>query len=142
MPDSSPVSSVLSWALLILFLGGCLFLIWLSRRIEPHWVSRDGQQFTCRVAELHPERGEVGAWTQARVAVNGDAGLTVAMKPKLFRLPGSRAPIRMLRVGGRTESDRSGLVVYLLTGEQQMALRVPKRSRAVATLDELAADDG
>jgi hypothetical protein len=93
MPDSSSVSPVLSWGLLLLFLGGCVLLIWLSRRIEPHWVSKDGQQFTCRVAELHPERGEVGPWTQARVAVNGDAGLTV-----------------------------------------------PKRSRAVAVLDELAAD--
>jgi hypothetical protein len=126
---------LVAWALLILFLGGCVFLIWLSRRIEPHWVSRDGQQFTCRVAELHPERGEVGSWTQARVAVNGDAGLTVAVNP------GSRSPIRMLRVEGRTDSTRSGLVVYLLSGEEQMALRVPKRSRAVAVLDELAADD-
>jgi hypothetical protein len=133
---------VLSWVLLILFIGACVFLIWLSRRIEPHWVSKDGQQFTCRVAELHPEQGEVGAWTQARVAVNGDAGLTVAVKPKLFRLPGTRSPIRMFRVEGRTDSDRSGLVVYLLSGEDQMALRVPKRSRAVATLDELVADEG
>ena len=51
MPDSS---SVLSWLLLIAFLGGCVLLLWLSRRIEPHWVSKDGQQFTCRVAELPP----------------------------------------------------------------------------------------
>ena len=131
-----------SWALLILFLGGCVLLMWLSRRIEPHWVSKDGQQFTCRVAELHSERGEIGSWDQARVAVNGDDGLTVAVKPKLFRMPGSRAPIRMLRVEGRTDSDRSGLVVYLLSGEEQMALRVPKKSRAVAILDELAAHPG
>ncbi len=131
-----------SWVLLILFLGGCVLLMWLSRRIEPHWVSKDGQQFTCRVAELHPEQGEVGSWDQARVAVNGDDGLTVAVKPKLFRMPGSRAPIRMLRVEGRTDSDRPGLVVYLLSGEEQMALRVPKKSRAVAILDELAAHPG
>ena len=131
-----------SWVLLILFLGGCVLLMWLSRRIEPHWVSKDGQQFTCRVAELRPEQGEVGSWDQARVAVNGDDGLTVAVKPKLFRMPGSRAPIRMLRVEGRTDSDRPGLVVYLLSGEEQMALRVPKKSRAVAILDELAAHPG
>ena len=131
-----------SWVLLILFLGGCVLLMWLSRRIEPHWVSKDGQQFTCRVAELHSERGEIGSWDQARVAVNGDDGLTVAVKPKLFRMPGSRAPIRMLRVEGRTDSDRSGLVVYLLSGEEQMALRVPKKSRAVTILDDLAAHTG
>ena len=139
MPDCPPVWS---WALLILFLGGCVLLMWLSRRIEPHWVSKDGQQFTCRVAELHSERGEIGSWDQARVAVNGDDGLTVAVKPKLFRMPGSRAPIRMLRVEGRTDSDRSGLVVYLLSGEEQMALRVPKKSRAVTILDDLAAHTG
>ena len=131
-----------SWVLLILFLGGCVLLIWLSRRIEPHWVSKDGQQFTCRVAELHPEQGEVGSWSQARVAVTGDEALTVAVKPKLFRRPGSQTPIRMFRVEGRADSDRQGLVVYLLKGEGQLALRVPKRSRAVATLDELAANPG
>ena len=139
MPDSS---SVLSWLLLIAFLGGCVLLLWLSRRIEPHWVSKDGQQFTCRVAELFPERGEVGPWSEARVAINGDDGLTVAVKPKLLRLPGHRSPIRVFRVVGRADSDRKGLVVYLLKGEQQMALRLPKRSRAVATLDELADEDG
>jgi hypothetical protein len=139
MPDSSPVWS---WLLLIAFLGGCGLLLWLSRRIEPHWVSRDGQQFTCRVAELYPERGEVGPWSEARVAINGDNGVTVAVKPKLLRLPGHRSPIRLFRVAGRADSDRKGLVVYLLTGEQQMALRVPKRSRAVAMLDELADEDG
>ena len=139
MPDSS---SVLSWLLLIAFLGGCVLLLWLSRRIEPHWVSKDGQQFTCRVAELYPDRGEVGPWSEARVAINGDDGLTVAVKPKLLRLPGHRSPIRVFRVVGRADSDRKGLVVYLLKGEQQMALRLPKRSRAVATLDELADEDG
>jgi hypothetical protein len=139
MPDSS---AVLSWLLLVVFLGVCVLLLWLSRRIEPHWVSRDGQQFTCRVAVLHPEQGEVGPWSEARVAVNGDNGLTVAVKPKLFRRPGHRSPIRLFRVAGRADSDRKGLVVYLLTGEEQMALRLPKRSRAVATLDELVGDDG
>src|SRR6476619_8506873 len=135
MPDSSSV-------LLIAFIGGCVVLLWLSRRIEPHWVSKDGQQFTCRVAELFPDRGEVGPWSEARVAINGDDGLTVAVKPKLLRLPGHRSPIRTLRVAGRADSDRKGLVVYLLTGEQQMALRLPTRSRAVARLDELADEDG
>lgn len=133
---------MLSWLLLIAFLGGCALLLWLSRRIEPHWVSKDGQQFTCRVAELYPDRGEVGPWSEARVAINGDDGLTVAVKPKLLRLPGHRSPIRVFRVVGRADSDRKGLVVYLLKGEQQMALRLPKRSRAVATLDELADEDG
>ena len=134
---------MLSWLLLIAFLGGCVLLLWLARRIEPHWVSKDGQQFTCRVAELSPERGEVGPWSEARVAINGDDALTVAVKPKLLRLPGHRSPIRVLRVAGRADSDRKGLVVYMLTGpEAQMALRIPKRSRAIATLDELADEDG
>ena len=133
---------MLSWLLLIAFLGGCVLLLWLSRRIEPHWVSKDGQQFTCRVAELFPDRGEVGPWSEARVAINGDDGLTVAVKPKFLRLPGHRSPIRVCRVVGRADSDRKGLVVYLLKGEQQMALRLPKRSRAVAMLDELADEAG
>ena len=134
---------MLSWLLLIAFLGGCVLLLWLARRIEPHWVSKDGQQFTCRVAELYPDRGEVGPWSEARVAINGDDALTVAVKPKLLRLPGHRSPIRVLRVAGRADSDRKGLVVYMLTGpEAQMALRIPKRSRAIATLDELADEDG
>jgi len=135
----SDSSAVLAWLLLILFLGGCAFLIWLSRRIEPHWVSKDGQQFTCRVADVVPEKGEVGPWAEARVAATGDDALTVAVKPKLIRMPGSHTPIRVMRVEGRADSDWPRLVVYLLTGESQMALRVPRGSRAVATLDELAA---
>ena len=134
---------MLSWLLLIAFLAGCVLLLWLARRIEPHWVSKDGQQFTCRVAELFPDRGEVGPWSEARVAINGDDGLTVAVKPKLLRLPGHRSPIRVFRVVGRADSDRKGLVVYMLTGpEAQMALRIPKRSRAIAMLDELADEAG
>jgi hypothetical protein len=133
---------VLSWLLLSAFLGGCVLLLWLARRIEPHWVSKDGQQFTCRVADLNPERGDVGRWNEARVAVNADEALTVAAKPKLIRLPGRHTPLRTVRVRGRAESDRNGLLVYLLTGpDGQMALRVPRKSRAVATLDGLA-DDG
>ena len=133
---------MLSWLLLIAFLVGCVLLLWLSRRIEPHWVSKDGQQFTCRVAELSPERGEVGPWSEARVAINGDDGLTVAVKPKLLRLPGHAEDLDRVAVAGRADSDRKGLVVYLLKGEQQMALRLPKRSRAVPMLDELADEDG
>jgi hypothetical protein len=134
--------AVWSWLLLALFLGVCVLMLWLSRRIEPHWVSKDGQQFTCRVAELHTERGEVGRWNEARVAVNADEALTVAAKPKLIRMPGRHTPLRIVRVKGRAESDRNGLLVYLLTGpDGQMALRVPRKSRAVATLDGLADED-
>ena len=129
---------MLAWLWLVLFLAVCVFLIWLSRRIEPHWVSKDAQQFSCRVAELSPEEGEAGPWTDARVAVNGDDSLTVAVKPKLFRNPNKRTPIRILRVAGRADSNRKGLIVYLLRGDAEMALRVPQRSRAVATLDQLA----
>jgi len=139
MPDSM---AVWSWLLLALFLVICVLMLWLSRRIEPHWVSKDAQQFTCRVAELHPERGEVGRWNEARVAVNADEALTIAAKPKLIRMPGRHTPLRVVRVKGRTESDRNGLLVYLLTGpDGQMALRVPRKSRAVATLDGLT-DEG
>ena len=135
----SDSSAVLAWLLLILFLAGCGFLIWLARRIEPHWVSKDGRQFTCRVADIVPGKGEVGGWVEARVAATGDDALTVAVKPKFIRVSWTRTPIRVMRVQGRADSDGSRLVVYLLTGETQMALRVPKRSRAVATLDKLAA---
>jgi hypothetical protein len=129
---------MLSWVLLVAFLAGCAFLMWLSRRIEPHWVSKDGQRFTCRVADLAPEQGEVGPWAEARVASNGDA-LTVAVKPKRFRSPNNRRPVSVVRVLGRAESDRAGLIVYMLGGQPPMALRVPKSSRAVQTLDRLAA---
>ena len=80
--------------------------------------------------------------------VRGEGGHQRRRRPdgrseaELLRLPGRRSPIQVFRVVGRADSDRKGLVVYLLKGEQQMALRLPKRSRAVATLDELADEDG
>jgi hypothetical protein len=134
---------VSSWLWLALFLGGCVFLIWLSRRIEPHWVSKDGKRFTCRVADLSPDAGEVGPWNEARVTATGEENVvTVAVKPKLFRRTSRYRPVEVMRVVGRADFDRSGLVVYLLSGDAPMALRVPKRSRAVQTLDELAASKG
>jgi hypothetical protein len=129
--------------LFVVFIGGCGLLIWLSRRIEPHWVSKDGQRFTCRVADLSPEAGEVGPWNEARVAATGEENLiTVAVKPKLFRRTSRYRPVELMRVEGRTDSDRSGLLIYLLSGDAPMALRVPKRSRAVQTLDEMVAGKG
>jgi hypothetical protein len=64
------------------------------------------------------------------------------MKPNLFRKTSRYRPIELMHVEGRADSAASGLIVYLLSGEGQMALRVPKRSRAVKTLDELAATKG
>jgi hypothetical protein len=134
---------VWSWLLFGLFIGGCVFLIWLSRRIEPHWVSKDGQRFTCRVADLSPDAGEVGPWNEARVAATGEENIvTVAVKPRLFRRTSRYRPVEVMRVEGRADFDRSGLVVYLLSGDAPMALRVPKRSRAVQTLDDLVDHKG
>jgi hypothetical protein len=123
--------------LVVALLGGCAVLIVLSRRMEPHWVSKDGLRFTCRVADLSLQQGHGSTWNDARVAVNGDA-LTIAIKPKAYQ-PRARRRVIVLPVVGRTDSSGGSRVVYLLGGASPMALRVPKRSRAVATLDRLAA---
>ncbi len=110
-------------------------LTWLARRIEPHWVARDGRAFTCQVQPVRPDGRAEGRWRQARVIVEGDRVRLVVRG--LGRVRPSQ-PYALHEVVGRSATPPPRAAVFVLDGDPLWAVRIPQRSRAVAVLDSLS----
>jgi hypothetical protein len=121
-------------ALLVIAAGAAAW--WLARRIEPHWVSRDGHRFICR-GQLVDLRGtDAGRDREYRVIVQDD-GSIVAGPRSLVRI----APRPWHVIGRAPQAPRRRAVFLLGGGDEEgrmLALRLPASSRAVDVLDELA----
>jgi hypothetical protein len=114
----------------VLIIGG---LLWVARRIEPHWSNKTGDRFTCRVQVIdHMARAE-GRWRDARATVVDDR---VSITKKVLPGPGMDGVPR--EVIGRSASASRGVVVFVLDGEPYVVVRVPKSSPAVARLDAIS----
>jgi hypothetical protein len=120
---------------------GCAGLYYLSTRIEPHWVARDGRRMLV-AAQLLDDRGTpVGRKFEARVVVIPD-GMLVVGRRRMFRRrqsgwwahakspdPPRRREVYLLRPANN-EID-SGLV----------AITLPAGSRAAPVFDALVEED-
>ena len=145
------------WAALMLSTAG--LILWISKRFEPHWVSRDGRVFTCRIQRIDlPSKGRdvhVGGpmmprglfgsggavrtpinervnpsgWREARAAIV-DGGVELRRRRSLHPEP-------RRTVLSRSAEAPKGRAIYLLDGDGYLSLRVPLRSRAVTHLDDL-----
>lgn len=113
----------------------CAGLLFVARRIEPHWASRDGRRFTARVQVLGRHDRPEGGWREVRVAVDGESRLIVA-----GRGLGARATSGTYRVASVSPDPPRNRAIYVVEGDARLVLRVPARSRARATLDSLLAD--
>jgi hypothetical protein len=148
----------------VLFVGVVAALAWLGWRYEPHWCSKDGRRFTCRVrpvrtdlstraeAERHAADRQAlsmanllgGAWNPGRSArATGwrearafvDADDgTVQLVTRVGALRRPLAPARLLARGAEPRNRRW---VYVVDTEPMRELRVPVSSRAVPGLDDL-----
>ena len=113
-------------------LAVCGLLVWVALRMEPHWVSKDGRRFTCRVQLIGRHDVPEGRWREMRALVDGDDVWITARGPLHRSLQGR------YRVVGRSPLPSAGKVVWLLAGDaQRIVLRVPERSRAVDVVDGL-----
>ena len=115
----------------------CAFLGWVGFRIEPHWVSKDGRRFMCNGQRLNG-RGEPQArWRETRVLVDDSDRVQVDQKRFLKRTS------TFWKVVSRSSDPPRGREVFLLSGHDEtgipvmLALRLPRKSRAVATLEAL-----
>lgn len=137
-------------------------LTWLSHRYEPHWCSKDGTRFTARVRVLQTDdrlrqdaRREMERptsafgsmfgsaarannpgvlsyrWREAKAFVDDDRLQLIARQGPV------RRPLPPARVLARGDEPVHGRWVYLLDTEPMRELRVPVKSRAVASLDRL-----
>jgi hypothetical protein len=126
------LGDVLDAVLTVAALAVCAVLAWVALRMEPHWVSKDGRRFTCRIQLLGRHDVPEGGWREMRAVVDGD-GLWITARGPLHRSLQGR-----YRVLGRSRHPPKGKVLWLLVGDtQRLVLRVPERSRAVAVLDGL-----
>jgi hypothetical protein len=118
----------------IVVIGAVLvgLLILSRRRVEPHWTSKDGRAFLCRIQELGPDGGPTSGWFEARAKVMGQS---VLLKARLLTHRGAAWDART--VLQRAPDGDSPFAVYLLDGEPEILLRVPIYSVAVHVLDDL-----
>jgi hypothetical protein len=138
----------------------CLLMLWASYKMEPHWVSKDGERMICYGQCLSRGGQTMGRWREMRI--NRVQPNMLEVRPRRGTLavdtPGSRtagaavggmlkrrAPKSSLwKVSGRTETPLRNRVMFVLDGNTDanlpdlIAIRLPKKSRAVSMLDEMS----
>lgn len=123
-------------AIVLLVLAG---LWWIGYRLEPHWVSRDGQRFMCGTQEFF-HGTTAGHPRETQVALLPDGAMHITHKRMMRR---QRSVWQLV---GKSADPPKGLEIYVAqqtvdgnARPEMMALRIPKKSRCVAILDaELA----
>lgn len=110
----------------------CAGLLWLARRIEPHWASKDGHRFVGRVQVLGTHDLPEGPWREIRASVDDGTRLVVTARGL-----GGRGLGGNYRVASASPSPPRGKAVFVLVGEKRLVLRVPATSRARPVLDSL-----
>ncbi len=115
----------------------CVGLFLLATRLEPHWVSKDGQRFVTTAEPTDRYGLSSGRRREVRVSILPDGGLVVARRSL------QRSTSSVWRISAKSPKPPQGKEIYVLrpipadeTG-QHLALRVPTKSRIVPRLDEL-----
>jgi hypothetical protein len=113
----------------------CAAFGWLAFRIEPHWVSKDGRRFLCNAQRITTGGEPETRWRETRVIVSDANRIQVDQKRFMRRTS------TFWKVASRSQDPPRGREVFLLTGFDDrgnpvmLALRLPKNSRAVGTLE-------
>jgi len=119
---------------LALLIAGAIGMLVLATRIEPHWASKDGRTFTCRIQELATDGRSGTRWMDAKATIV-DGRIVFARRGLLRARRGPEPPRAILT---RTTGGSPRFAVYVLEGDDKMiAMRVPAKSRAATTLDTL-----
>jgi hypothetical protein len=124
------VANLLSTIALLAVLGG---LAWLGWGVEPHWASKDGTRFMCRMQVDGTRETPTSRWTDVKVNVL-DGELQVYSRSRR-----ATSPTGTWRVIGATYDTTGKRRIYVLRspGDVTASLRVPATSRCVAELDRL-----
>lgn len=155
---------MLSSLLTVGFVAGLAALVWVTYQYEPHWSSKDGRRFTCRVRALQTDQrlqAEARMHLDQRLTISSllggggggrsgpgavaarwrDARATVDDGALLLvaRVGPLRRPLGPVRVLARGDAPVRRRWVYVVETTPLRELRVPVRSRAVPHLDQLVA---
>ena len=123
------------WSTLALIgaFAACGLMLWGASRIEPHWASKDGGRFTCRVQRLGQYDAPIGSWREMRAMIEGDTVKLSARGLRGRELRGS------YQVVAKSESPPKNREIYILSGPTRVIVRLPSSSRSIPLLDDLLA---
>ena len=113
-------------------------LLVLAKRIDPHWVAKDGRAFTCKIQPIRASGRTEGRWRDARAVVRDGEVSLVQRGLGAAKLQ----PFESHRVVGRSDTPPPRTAVFLLDGDPMWALRVPAGSKAVLVLESLVDPPG
>ena len=121
------------WSTLALIgaFAACGLMLWGAYRIEPHWASKDGGRFTCRVQRLGQYDAPGGTWREMRATAD-DTGIKLSARG--IRGRELRGQYRVL---AKSEQPPKGRAIFICEGPTRVILRLPEKSRAIPVLDEL-----
>ena len=100
-------------------------------RIEPHWCSKDGSRMIARAQQLSQPNRTAARWNEVRVFVDEN---TVVLRTRAMRATALRGEYRVV---GKSPTPPKKQEIYVLRGDQEVLIRIPKSSRAINTFDEL-----
>ncbi|MCE9623305.1 MAG: hypothetical protein K8R99_13265 [Actinomycetia bacterium] len=128
------------WLAVLIVVIGAMW--WIGYRMEPHWVSKDGQRFMCGTQEFF--HGTLaGHPRETQVAFMAGGTLHITQKRVM------RRQRSLWTLVGKSADPPKGLEIYVaqqsvdgVATQTMLALRIPKKSRCIALLDaELAKAD-
>lgn len=119
----------------IVFLAVVGGLAWVGWGLEPHWSSRDGHKFMCRMLEQSADADDAARarWHDVKVGVNEAELMVYARSRRSASLRG------VWKVSGVTDDPKKRRRLYEVRASDgaHAMLRVPMRSRCVPVLDAL-----
>jgi hypothetical protein len=124
---------VLDIALAVVIVAACVAMLVAASRMEPHWVSKDGQRFIARMQSLGLHDTPEGPWREMRILVDGTSLIVGARGFRGARLRGH------YNVVAKSPEPPRKRAVYVIAGPHKALLRLPDTSRAVPHLDDLLA---
>jgi len=119
--------------------GIAIGLMMATRRLEPHWVSKDLQRFICRARVVDDHGVATGGWHEYRFGFNHE-GLIEGRKRSML---GSSLP-GIWKVAGHLPNPPARREVFLLAPDtvhgDYLSVKLPANSKLVSRMIELAAD--
>jgi hypothetical protein len=126
----------MEWVWTAAFVALMAAMYWFGFRVDPHFVSRNGERFLCLGQEVQADWELVGRPRETWVYVLDDGTLVLRQKRFLRKRRGQ------YRLIGRAPSPPKRKVVFLArSGDGDLghyiALRLPDRSKIIPRLDAL-----
>ena len=115
----------------IVIVAICGLLAWVAFRVEPHWCSKDGRRMIARAQLLPDPHQPAPRWNEVRVFVNEN---TVILRTRGMRATGLRGEFRVV---GKSPAPPKKQEIYILRGDEEVLIRIPRNSRAITTFEEL-----